>query len=356
MKKIFLFLLASATMGLSSLNSNAQTWSSPGTDIAFAAKCFVVYNDELYAGFNCVGEHHGVLKLAGPKWENVGSGVLPSSAYVNSLVVYKGELYAGGWFTNAGNKTVKSIARWNGKEWNDVGGGIIGFDQKVNTMAVYKDELYVGGSFKNAGGKLTYCIAKWNGKTWSTVGTGLTGPPKELIVYKDELYAAGDLISTVGPSKSVTTRLNNLGKWDGTKWSPVGPLGKATLDVNYTFSIYKDELYVSGYVGEINGKTDHTIAKWDGTQWSNVGKGLHGRIYSSIVHNDELYVGGDLSVEGNKTEKFIAKWNGTEWSSLKGSVDDDVHTLFSFNNELWVTGIFYEAGGQKIKNMAKYKE
>lgn len=351
-KKLFLLILSSAFL---IINSNAQEWSPPGTDFAFTANCFTEYKGELYAGSKYWTDYPCIFKLTDSKWEIVGKGILPAFAEVKCMAVYKDELYVGGVFETAGGKRAISIARWDGNEWHDVGGGIDGWDKKVNTMAVYDDELYIGGSFKSAGGKLANCIAKWNGKTWSAVGTGLTGPPKAFIVYKGELYAGGDLISTTGKSAAVCTRLNNIGRWNGKEWLPVGPLGKATLDAKYAFAIYKDELYVTGYHGEINGKTGHRLTKWDGTKWSVI-KGMEGLIYAIAVYNDELYVGGQMGLAGTKKIKDIAKWNGTEWFALKGGVSDDVYTLFPYKDELWVTGFFREVDEKNIKYMAKYKE
>ena len=34
-----------------------------------------------------------------------------------ALARFRGELYAGGFFTEAGGKPIPSLARWNGSEW-----------------------------------------------------------------------------------------------------------------------------------------------------------------------------------------------------------------------------------------------
>ena len=67
----------------------------------------------------------------------------------------------------AGNKSVNNIARWDGSNWYPVGTGITGHDADVECMIIYKGDLYVGGFIDSAGGKEAMKnIAKWNGKEW----------------------------------------------------------------------------------------------------------------------------------------------------------------------------------------------
>ncbi len=112
--------------------------------------------------------------------------------YINALVVYKGELYAGGSFEMAGGKKTNNIARWNGKEWLSLCEGIEGY---VKALCVYNQELYVGGYFDKAGNTNTKHIAKWDGKNWSPVGLGINSEVESFSQYKDELYVGGGFTS-----------------------------------------------------------------------------------------------------------------------------------------------------------------
>ena len=86
------------------------------------------------------------------------------------MLEYKGELYVGG----AGG-----IERWNGNKWRGLGKGLsatMGIEHivRVNTFAIYKDNLFVGGDFDTAGDKTAKCIAYWDGTKWSATGIGFT--------------------------------------------------------------------------------------------------------------------------------------------------------------------------------------
>jgi len=73
--------------------------------------------------------------------------------------VYNGELYAGGWFTQAGSIAANRISKWDGSNWFNVG---VGTDSIVQSLAVYKCDLFAGGYFNNAGGNASSRIAKWS--------------------------------------------------------------------------------------------------------------------------------------------------------------------------------------------------
>ncbi len=81
-----------------------------------------------------------------------------------------------------------SLHRWNGRHWSDVGGGMNG---TVRVLCVYKGELYAGGEFTTAGNTTANHIAKWNGKNWITIDSGLNGSVFALTIFNGELYAGG---------------------------------------------------------------------------------------------------------------------------------------------------------------------
>ena len=71
-------------------------------------------------------------------------------------------LYVGGIFataTNSGNATVTAncIAQWNGGNWMPLGSGI---NSTVNALAVSGGTLYAGGYFTTAGNTASYYLAK----------------------------------------------------------------------------------------------------------------------------------------------------------------------------------------------------
>ena len=96
-----------------------------------------------------------IAKWDGSHWYDVGGGF---NQDVETIEIYRGQLYAGGYFDTAGTQRIPYLAKFNGNNWEQVGSGI---GNAVFAMAEYKDELYVGGQFKHAGGLASSCIAKW---------------------------------------------------------------------------------------------------------------------------------------------------------------------------------------------------
>ena len=145
-------------------------------------------------------------------WAPVGGGM---NKTFHSLVVYNGQLCAGGAFTTADSNNSNHIAFWDGTTWSKLGTGIAG--SYVSALATNNQELFVGGVFNSAGGISAFDIAKWNGASWYTVGTyGMNGSVNDLTTYNSELYAGGAFTTADGNSAK------KIAKWDGTSWSNLG--------------------------------------------------------------------------------------------------------------------------------------
>lgn len=140
------------------------------------------------------------------------------------------------------------IARWNGSTWNSVS---TGFDGQLSAMTVYENELYAGGFFSLAGNDSANNIAKWNGTSWSSLGTGLTGIPGYVScinVFNDELYVSGFFNNAGGIA------VNNFARWTTTT-------GINNLPTNNSIKSYPNPFteILSVYGTKING----TISLFD---------------------------------------------------------------------------------------------
>jgi len=89
----------------------------------------------------------------GEQWNAVGDNLVGN---VISLAMYRGQLYAGGyWIT----EDQHWIAYFDGYQWQNVPNSNLNLS--VQTMEVYKDELYIGGAFTSAGGIDVTKLAKY---------------------------------------------------------------------------------------------------------------------------------------------------------------------------------------------------
>ncbi len=323
----------------------------------------------------------------GTQWSAVGSGIRGGVASMLVVDGFAGKgpvLYTGGGFRTAGGIAARNIAGWDGRSWSALGDGIegevIGGDgpfESVSALAAHDDGagegsiLYVGGMFIKAGGIEANNIAAWDGTTWSPLGTGITGTVLALVVIENGatvapgLYAGGDFTVTGGVAA------NNVARWDGASWSP---LGAGTNDVVQALAVFDDgitglALYVAGDFTEAGGVTAHGIATYNGVSWSAVGSGIDvegsRRVFALAVFDDgrgeALYAGGFFFVAGGTAVNGLARWDGSSWSSVAGGVSPAVvfsltvfDDGFDARSALYAAGTFDRAGGINAASVARF--
>jgi hypothetical protein len=296
------------------------------------------------------------LAASSQQWCPAGTGMkADAGGGVYTMAVYNSNLYAAGWFYQAGSDSVANIAQWNGSTWSPVGTGLSGGYSNVLALGVYNGKLYAGGAFYAAGDSATTDIAVWDGSNWSTVGTGMTTCTSSVTwvdafaVYNGKLYAAGIFCKAGG----ITA--NNIAVWDGSKWDSVGAGINGSVSA---LCVYNGNLYAGGQFSKAGDTAANSIAMWDGTKWSPVAKGIRdSAVLAMAVYKGSLYVGGNFDSAGTVAAKNIAQWNGTTWSqvSAKGITGvTGVGTLCTYDTCLFAGGYFNNAGGMAVKSIARW--
>jgi hypothetical protein len=118
----------------------------------------------LYAGgqFTTAGgvSANHIAHWDGTTWSALGLGM--DSWVAILMLANDGTLYAGGQFSTAGNVPAKAIARWDGTTWSALGSGISGgFSPSTYALAMTdEDTLYAGGWFTRAGDNPSAFLAK----------------------------------------------------------------------------------------------------------------------------------------------------------------------------------------------------
>ena len=324
-----------------------------------------------------------IAKWDGSAWHEVGGGMSgdgPENVY--ALTVFDDgaglALYAAGMFEQAGGVTVHSIAKWDGTQWSDLAGGIDdhGYPDLL-ALAVFDDgtdpALYAGGRFIKIGGVIVRNIGKWDGAQWSALGTGTAGGDgvHALAVFDDgtgpALYVAGSFSQASG------VLANNIAKWDGSTWSPLGAGLLESTPFGAALTVFDDgtgpALYVGGQFTLAGDQTANHVAKWDGTAWAPLlhngnpnQNGTNSAVGALSVFDDgsgpALYAGGAFTQAGGAGANHIAKWNGSEWAPLGVGVNHWVQALSPFNDgggsDLYVAGWFTTAGGQVANRIAAW--
>lgn len=308
-----------------------------------------MYNGKLIVGGSFIeagGETvSGIASWDGTSWEPfvspsgaVGLTISPLG-FVSSLVVYNGDLYAGGMFPRAGGTvTVNNIARWNGTEWSALAGpsGEVGTaltDHNIAPvwdMTVVDGVLVAAGEFDAAGGVAVNSLAAWNGTTWSSLDQPVAGTILSVTNFNGRLVAGRSYVENNFSVSDVVWRENG-------QWSVLGgdPQGRLNGDVR-DLTVHSGNLVAVGAFTQAAGVTVNHVARWNGSAWSGFsgpsGTGTDGTAYAVASHAGFLIVGGSFDQAGGVAANNIARWNGSAWSALPGSangVDGTVLELLS---------------------------
>ena len=314
---------------------DGASWSAPGDHVRFHWGIYALACDKkgnLYAGgeFDSVGGMHVncIARWNGSRWDSLQAGLQSSPAGPRVFALLcdnNDDLFAGGFFWDAGDSSAVNVARWDGSRWHPVGKGLQTYANGGGVYALAKSpsgRLCAAGIFNYVNGDTTTSnIAQWDGQIWQPLGIGFYGPD---FIYNDggisyikqlhalafgdkEILYAGGKFSRAGGKK-----INSMAQWDGSAWNPIGPSipGPVKSAVNAVLSDHRGHLYVGGAF-------DGGIAKWDGARWDTLGVGIQGTVLSLCLDSSgNIYAGGQFDSAGGHKAKNIAQWNGTKWMAL----------------------------------------
>ena len=173
---------ASRRIALNDARWDGTSWSSVGGGPT-AVNAMIEYDDgsgdglssTLGGSFTTAGTvaANRVAKWDGTTWSALGSGV--GGSYVLALAVYDDgsgpALYAGGLFTT-GRRHLRPATSpsGTGRTWSALGSGV---DSIVDVLVVYDGELYAGGDFDTLAVARPSTFAKWDGTIWSPLEGGV---------------------------------------------------------------------------------------------------------------------------------------------------------------------------------------
>lgn len=286
--------------------------------------------------------------LNAQSWHALGDGL---NAPVFTIKIHNGDIYAGGYFFNAGgDPDADYLARWDGCEWHAVAPGLNG---AVDAIAVSGQKVYVAGRFTMADGNgrpFKPHIAMWDGKEWSIPGGGLDYSVMDIEIIGDDVYVGGGFNWAGGiPEASLIAR------WDGKAWHA---LGSGPYFYAYDFAYVTDlatdgkSLYVVGAFENMGGVPEaDRVARWDYNSersngaWHALGSGIDPRgLWSDhlriVMHESNVYVSGSFTdAGGNPGADYVVRWDGNSWSGTSALAADSMtsaHTVFQ--NMIYCTG------------------
>src|SRR5687767_11635593 len=80
-------------------------------------------------------------------WEGLSFQQPLNHGSIRSMAVFKGNLYAVGWFWKAGEIWTTNAACWNGTNWTRFLQEFDPWNSTVHSLAVGEKHLYISGSF-----------------------------------------------------------------------------------------------------------------------------------------------------------------------------------------------------------------
>lgn len=297
---------------------------------------------------------------------------------VYALVRDGAKVYVGGDLIDAGGLSVNNVAMWDGSRWHDIGGGVSTGTSAARVYALAVDaygDVYVGGWFTQAGmGEGAVAVrnlALWNGSTWADLAGGVYGSVNVIRLTDSTMLIGGTFTETGSMPASNIARyyfadsrwddMNGGVSWDSNYYEGVNAIECVTADCN--------ELYVGGAFDKAGGVDALCVAyaSWGGTdyQWQALDYGLSqgGEVYALLWRDEgggnfSLYVGGEFGSVGNPTAEppttaeahGIARWNGTQWSALNYGTQggEGVKTLLWDGSSLIAAGNFITVGAPGI--------
>ncbi|MDO7877481.1 T9SS type A sorting domain-containing protein [Hymenobacter sp. ASUV-10] len=358
---------------------NGSAWTSLGTGAAngtnYYVRAMLPLGSDLYVAgdFTQAGGMPAsrIAKWNGSAWSALPFGVANGAldGTINAVAISGSDVYVGGTFTQVGTVAAARVAKWDGSTWSALGSGVAG--GQVHALALLGSDLYVGGniSIAQAGGGFFFYLGKWNGTAWSSLGTNPNGAVYALAALGSDLYVGGQFSQAGGANAG------NIAKWSNGTWSPllegthngVGSTVRAMAVMNNALYVGGDFLTV-GYANTIEPRTRmNLVGRWDGTAWSSLGTGSTNGItqgmsvYALAVSGNTLYVGGRFAEAGGLSARSVARWDGSSWSSLGAGVSNgintnyvDVYALAAQGATVYAGGEFAAAGGAPASYIAKW--
>lgn len=165
--------------------------------------------------------------------------------YINSMVIYDGQVVLAGLFDSSSNNLGRGVVAWDGSQWQSIGNGLfMGYRYKqniynhrcwVNNAFLFKGQLHIAGNFDSVPGKSVHGCARLNSNNqWDYFGGSATNRPFQYYWY------------------------------DSVKFMQiVPPIIKVADDSLYFFSAYAFKTYSNGYQGSFEFTTKESQSK----QW-----------------------------------------------------------------------------------------
>ncbi|MGB0404395.1 MAG: T9SS type A sorting domain-containing protein [Salibacteraceae bacterium] len=306
------------------VNLGARVFSDSVSDLLYVYGAFHLINSSISA--------NGIATWDGNKWATLDLGVnydtvpFPRRGTVSSISRTNEGLVFGGYFEHVGYyQKSKNVALWNTDslkwetmDWNP--------DGSIDFVLEQNDTTFVLGTYDSIGGVAIRGTSYLHQNQWINMSPPDGAEiPKVLVPYQNSYYLGGNMNSSI-------PGVNDIARWDGLKFQPVGTGVDGGFGWVNDMVVYKNELYIGGSFTIPSGHAGDYIMKWDGQQYHNIGN-FDYPITDFKVHKGVLYASGLFDYyEGVRTNQIAWYEPDIGWHALSGD-DHDVISGFDFYHE-----------------------
>lgn len=307
----------------------------------------------------------GICQWDGVNWDSLSGGINTHSKALNpsnpqgvvlTSMPYNNKLLVGGFFSSIGYVNTTGFAIWDGVKWDSLSKRAFrqGKSVVVSNFLKKGNLIYFTGRFDTIAGQPTNGIATWDGVNFNPIllpvdpnYQGITS----IVEFQNEIYIAGGMF--VGGKGDVL-------KFNGSNWVSttgggfLGPYAGARQLI-----VYNNELYAAGYFEMANGNPGNNVIKWDGNQWHDVGFGTEGSyiaINKLLVYHNKLWVFGGFYQVANSFTSNAAVFDGTSWCGLKDTLDNVIVSAAIYKDTIYVGGGFWKANSDSVPYFAKLSD
>jgi hypothetical protein len=228
---------------------------------------------------------------------------------IQSLVAFRGGLYAVGFSERIAGVAAPGVARWDGTNWMAIQPA---FNASVAAAVATDEAVYFAASQRKL--DQPSGLLRWDGRTWTVLGV----PPGYRDVAPDSLLVHGtNVYMEVLPEVSGTYATAALAKWDGHAWSVLAPTRLAQVGSHTHFAFAQERLYAAGALYVPSTQAPLYLAQLVQNDWLAVGGGIgtrDGYLGLGIASDGmNLFVGGPFTTVGSMPAQGFAIWDGDQW-------------------------------------------
>ncbi len=284
-----------------------------------------------------------------------GGNFLASVATVSA-----NNIWAVGIDVNSNGVQQSLIEHWNGTRWKVVPSPNPGAGDNFlhSVAAVSANNIWAVGFYTNAGGVAQTLVDHWNGTKWSVVSSPSPGTASNslralAVVIANNIWAVGFFTNAGGVKQTLVEH------WNGTKWKVV-PSPNLGTDDNFLSSVAAvsaNNIWAVGFHMHTGIAGQPIIEHWNGSVWSIVNgpnPGSGAPLYAvAAVSANNIWAVGQYSALINGSyinQTLVEHWNGSVWTVLStpspGTADNSFEGVAAVSaSSIWAVGGYQNTGG-----------